>query len=382
MKKALIRVCVFILVLSCFFTGWPSILHLNNIPIAQALTETIRPTDAFNVEAWSNPSQGYDANTGTSAAKTNINKAPSISFGAGNLAESTNAWAAKSQSWDSATLYYTFSRTAASNDTIEVIICEYTGGSCATKHTLIASTTAAVSKTERSQVLSSADWGGSGFPNIANLRLGVNGSKVGGPDGSTSDMFDIRIDGEYSFVGSLSVDIVDSGGGSVSSPSMAMSAITFSFSDQSASGTFGVASEKIRVSNTTASAQWTLSVAADGGSTDFWDSAGTDYDFNDPTASAGDGGDADSLGGQMTVDASGGTITPEGGCSNTGLTLGSSASFSEGVTDSITLLTAGATAGTSCYWDLTDISISQTIPPEQPAASDYNIDMTVSVVAS
>lgn len=181
--------------------------------------------------------------------------------------------------------------------------------------------------------------------------------------------------------GTLSVDIVDSGGSSVSSPTMAMAAAILSFAFQSIDGTFGVSSEKIRVSNTTSNPQWTLTMTTDSGPAAFWDSAGTDYDFNDPTAGAGDGGDADSLGGQMTVDASGGTITPQGGCSNTDLSLGSSNAFNEGTTDTITLLTAGASAGTSCYWDLTGVDISQTIPAEQPVASDYSVDMTLTVTA-
>lgn len=181
--------------------------------------------------------------------------------------------------------------------------------------------------------------------------------------------------------GTLTIDIVDSGGTPVASPSMVMTGATFSYSFQTATGTFGTASEKIRVNNGTGTATWTASIAASA-TTSFWDSTGTDYDFNDPTASAGDGGDADSLGGQMTVDASGSTITPEGGCSTTGIIKGSSAAFSEGVTNSITIMSAGATADTSCYWDQTSISISQSVPAEQPAASDYNIDMVVSVVAS
>lgn len=182
--------------------------------------------------------------------------------------------------------------------------------------------------------------------------------------------------------GSLSVDIVDSGGSSVSSPSMVMSAIAVSFTSQTATGTFGTSSEKVRVTNTTGTATWTLSIAATSGATALWDSAGTDYDFNDPTAGAGDGGDADSVGGQLTLNASAGTVTPQSGCSTTGITKGSSTGFSQGVTDSITLLTAGSTADTNCYWDLTGISISQTIPREQPAASDYDINMTVTVAAS
>ncbi|MBI4426255.1 MAG: hypothetical protein HY567_01655 [Candidatus Kerfeldbacteria bacterium] len=181
--------------------------------------------------------------------------------------------------------------------------------------------------------------------------------------------------------GSLSVDIVDASGASVASPSLVMNALTLSFAVQTATGTFGVSSQKIRVTNTTATATWTLSVAASA-TTAVWDSAGTDYDFNDPTANAGDGGDTDTVGGQMTVNASGATITPQTGCTTTGLTLGSSTAFNEGVTNSVTLITAGASAGTNCYWDLTSTSISQTVPEEQPVASDYNLNMVVSVVAS
>jgi len=377
-KKIFVYSLTLILITIWGFSGWLPFLDIKPV---NAATETIRPTDAFDNESWATPSQGYDGNTNTSASNSNTNKTPSISFGGGNLAESTNSWAAKGQSWDTAILYYTFSKTAGSNDTVEVIICEFTGGSCTIKHTLVVSTSGSVTKIERSQALSSADWGGSGFPNIANLRVRVNGNKSGAPDNAAAYMYDIRIDGEYT-AGTLTVDIVDSGGGSVSSPVMVMSTGTTSLTYQTTTGTFGTASEKVRVSNTTANPQWTLSIAANGGSTDFWNSAGIDYDFNDPTASAGDGGDADSLGGQMIVDASVSTITPEGGCSTTGLTKGSSTGFSEGVTDSITIVTAGATADTSCYWDVTGVSISQTIPAEQLAASDYNIDMTVSVIAS
>jgi len=131
------------------------------------------------------------------------------------------------------------------------------------------------------------------------------------------------------------------------------------------------------VTNTTSNAQWTLTVAANS-STAFWNGATSDYDFNDPTANGGDGADADSLGGQMTMDASGGTLG--GTCNTTNITKGSSAAFSEGVTDSITLLTAGASADTGCYWDFTGINVSQTIPADQ-SADNYTIDMTLTVTA-
>ncbi len=181
--------------------------------------------------------------------------------------------------------------------------------------------------------------------------------------------------------GTLSVDIVDAGGTPVSAPSITMGAIALSFTYQTVNGTFGASAQKIRVDNTTGNAQWSLTLAATGGATAFWDGTPADYDFNDPTANAGDGGDADNLGGQMTVNPSGATITPQGGCNTTGLTLGTSASYSQGVTDTITLLSAGSSAGTNCYWDTTGITVSQTIPKEQPAASDYNINMTLTVTA-
>jgi hypothetical protein len=67
-------------------------------------------------------------------------------------------------------------------------------------------------------------------------------------------------------------------------------------------------------------------------------------------------------------------------CSATGMTKWSSSSFSEGATNSITILTAGATADTGCYWDFTGIDISQTIPGEKPTGS-YSISMTLTATA-
>ncbi len=175
----------------------------------------------------------------------------------------------------------------------------------------------------------------------------------------------------------LTVDIVDAGGISVTNASTTMEAVDFSFPYQIATGTLGVSDQKIRVENRTTNSQWDLTIAANS-STAFWDGANDDYDFNDPTADAGDGADNDSLGGQMTIDALGSALG--GTCSTTDITKGSSASFSEGTTSSITLLTAGSSADTDCYWDLTDVSASQTIPAEQ-SASDYNIDMILTVTA-
>lgn len=179
----------------------------------------------------------------------------------------------------------------------------------------------------------------------------------------------------------FTVDLVDSVGNSVATPSITMSALTFDFNPQTSTGTFGVSSQKPRVVNGTTNPSWNLSLSATNGQTSLWTGNGNFYDYNDPTAQAEDGTDTDSFGGQMTVDPSAGTITAQSGCSTTGLTRGSSNAFNEeNSTSSITLLSAGATANVDCYWDFTGVSISQTVPAEQPV-DNYSLQMTLTLVA-
>ena len=186
--------------------------------------------------------------------------------------------------------------------------------------------------------------------------------------------------------GTLAVDIVDASYVTVGSPTMAMSAATFSFSCQTKTGLFGTATEVIYVSNPDASdTGWAASLAAQAVA-NIWDSAGTDFDFNDPTGSGcTDGADAgDTVGGQMTVDASVATLVVGqcASCVTTNVTKGSSAAFNEGTTNTITILTGAAASDDIGDWKLTGVSISQKIPAEQPAASDYDINMVLSIAAS
>jgi len=152
--------------------------------------------------------------------------------------------------------------------------------------------------------------------------------------------------------GSLAVDIVDGSYESVTSPSVAMTSKTFGFSCQTSTGTLGTASEKIYIVNPdNGDDTWNVTLAASA-TTDVWNSAGTDFDFNDPTGSGcTDGTDDDSVGGQMTINPSAATLTPKSGCSNTGLSKGDSASFSDEV-NSILLLGASESTGIDCYWDI------------------------------
>lgn len=190
--------------------------------------------------------------------------------------------------------------------------------------------------------------------------------------------------------GTLSVDIVDGSYVTVGSPSVTMSAKTFSFAclsgGSASTGTFGEATQQIYVKNPDAADNgWTVTLAATAGATAVWDSAGTDYDFNDSGGSGcTDGGDADSLAGQLTVNPNAGTLAVGAcaSCTTTSVTKGSSAAFVQGTTDSITVLTGASGSDDIGDWKLTGATLSQTIPAEQPAASDYDINMTLSITAS
>lgn len=185
--------------------------------------------------------------------------------------------------------------------------------------------------------------------------------------------------------GSLSVDIVDGSYVTVGSPSVALDSVTAGFGCQSATGTLGTVSQAIYVKNPDAADNgWAVSIAGST-TTAVWDSAGTDIDFNDPSGSGcTDGADADSVGGQMTVDPSGGTLATGQclSCGTSNITKWSSASFSEGTTNSITILTGASGSDDFGDWKLTGVDISQTIPAEQGAATDYDINMTISILAS
>ena len=185
--------------------------------------------------------------------------------------------------------------------------------------------------------------------------------------------------------GVQAVDFVDSNGDSVSSPSVSFGGLTFSTSSQTATGTLGAASQKLRVNNPTSDATWTVSIAATSGATAVWTSGGNTYDFNDSGTDGSDDADADSVGGRLTVDPSVATVAgyPDNTiCSpSTGITKGSSAAFQQVVTSvsSITLLTGGGSATPYCTWDMTGIGLSQVVPSRQ-AGGTYTLGFTVSIL--
>lgn len=180
--------------------------------------------------------------------------------------------------------------------------------------------------------------------------------------------------------GTLSVDFVDSSLDSVASPSVTMGGITFSFDTQDSNGQLGTDSERILASNPTETPSWTVTIAASA-STDLWENAGSDkfFDFNDSDGYT-DGSDTDDYGGQMTIDPTTGTITGVDGCATDNVTKGSSDSFAEGTTDSITIMSADASAPTECrfYFVGAADNVTQKIPASQ-GVDTYTIDLVLTI---
>ncbi|MBN1373788.1 hypothetical protein JW962_00430 [Candidatus Dojkabacteria bacterium] len=208
--------------------------------------------------------------------------------------------------------------------------------------------------------------------------LEIQNNDTAGPQDINLEYVYILID--YPSTGSLTVDIVDTDGNPVLTPTVEMSQVPISIYSQTSTGVLGTDSQKIRIDNGTANESWILTIAATEGPLALWSDSINSYDYNDPTEYVGDGADIDLFGGQMTIDPSTMIITPDAMCSTTGISVGSVNSFSEGVVDSIVLLTAGASTTAPCSWDITNIGISQKIPGEQPAGI-YSINMTLTVIS-
>ena len=215
----------------------------------------------------------------------------------------------------------------------------------------------------------------SGFDTTLGSMIGTTNSHVGDASWAAGTT---KICATALGAGSLSVDIVDASGVTVPTPAIVIQSATLLLAPQTVTGTFGASDQRIRVSNTTGNPQWSMSIAAAGGPTALLSAGSPKYDFNDPTGGTVDGPDADAYGGQMTLSPSAGTLG--GTCAATDITKGSTTAFSQGVTDSITLLTAGSGAATNCYWDFTGVGVSQTIPAEQVPGA-YALPMTMTITA-
>jgi hypothetical protein len=184
--------------------------------------------------------------------------------------------------------------------------------------------------------------------------------------------------------GTLSVDIVDSGGSPVSSPAVSFSNLSLPYNCTESTAMLGGSTQKIRVANMTANGSWALSIAPTAGPGGVWNNAGATehFDYNDIAGSpigCDDGADLDGFGGKLRVEPSVSSLAAQSGCFTDGVTRGSDRDFSEGIVDSVPLITS-AGANTECYWDITGISLRQMIPKEQTPEA-YTLGLTLTLIA-
>ena len=171
--------------------------------------------------------------------------------------------------------------------------------------------------------------------------------------------------------GSLFTEIVDASGNAVASPSIAMSVTDVDVNQQTTTGTYGSAGQRVYISNPGVTASgWTLDLAATGGATSLWQDGAKNFDYNSTSGA-----------GQLTINPLAGTITPVGSAPLTGITLSSSAAFEQGVHDVINVATASASAAPVWEGHITGMGVSQTIPGGQEAGM-YRINLTQTLTAN
>lgn len=185
--------------------------------------------------------------------------------------------------------------------------------------------------------------------------------------------------------GTLAVDIVDNTGSPVASPTVTFAEQAFSFDAVTSTGRLGDSSgsgQVVRMYVPNSSPTWTVSLAATGGPTATWSNGSETYDYND-TSGATDGGDGDSVGGQLTWSGGGSFagVPNNTACPITGLSVASSTAYAEGATDSVNILTNGTGTQGFCRWDYSASAdnLSQEIPGAQPAGT-YTLPMTLTIL--
>ncbi len=167
----------------------------------------------------------------------------------------------------------------------------------------------------------------------------------------------------------LDVDLVDSRGKSVKNPVVFFSPATTSFEPTETEAILGTDALRIEVNNDRNNPVWSLALSAS--ETAVWEGGGnSEYFYNDPTPNGR---------GRLTIDPSGALIEPlKSSCRINGILPGSLATFSRGEVNSVTLVTANASASQICGWQITNISLWQVIPPAQPAGN-YYLDMVLTI---
>ncbi|MBM3210026.1 hypothetical protein FJZ39_01630 [Candidatus Saccharibacteria bacterium] len=185
----------------------------------------------------------------------------------------------------------------------------------------------------------------------------------------------------------LSLSFVDGASTTVSSPGATLSPTFVSDACQTTSGLLvNQDTLRLRINQTGAKGNWSLSVAPTDGPTALWTRSDGQarYDFNDSSGSpagCGSGSDGDGFAGQMGVDLTNLMYQPQTQACVGGVFLGyqGEAKFSESV-QALSILSVNDTAGSNCYRDVYGIGVSQTIPPSQ-VQGQYALDLTFTAVA-
>jgi hypothetical protein len=168
--------------------------------------------------------------------------------------------------------------------------------------------------------------------------------------------------------GTLSTDVRDGSNVIVGSPSFTMAARNVSTSQQSTTGTFGAAAQRISVDNPGgANNGFSITLNATVPGTGKWDDGASHNYLYNGTAGTG----------QLTVDPSVSTWTALVGTA-TSITKGTSTTF----TGSTAISLATTSAALEDIWNgyMTGTGLTQTIPANTPAGT-YTISMTQTVAA-
>ena len=191
---------------------------------------------------------------------------------------------------------------------------------------------------------------------------------------------------EIQTVGVLSINFVNDAQALIA-PTVTFDSKNMLFECQTSTSQTVFGGSYIRVNNDISESGWTASIAAtDGPAATWYDPvSGNRMDFNDGAGSPAGcyaGSDGDTYPGQLTVNSGALTIARQkAGCSASGLSAGSTASFQETVLDAVTLYSASSSSDIFCWWDIGNLTFDQRIPPLTPAG-EYELDMTVTVTAS
>ncbi len=168
--------------------------------------------------------------------------------------------------------------------------------------------------------------------------------------------------------GTLSTDVRNGSNVVVGSPSFSMAAMNVSTAQQSTTGTFGTATQRISVDNPGgANNGFSLALNATVPGTGVWDDGASHTYLYNGTAGTG----------QLTVDPSVSTWTALVG-TTTSITKGTSSTF----TGSTPISLATTSAALEDIWNgyVTGVGLTQTIPANTPAGT-YTISMTQTVTA-